>query len=139
MIDKHGLVKRGKLTQATVEHFASKPFRWGGNDCARMAAHHVKRFGHKVPKPGGYRSALGAAKRLKELGCANIHELVDLAGLEAIAPAYAMMGDIVGFEADNQMGGIGIVVGNGNMLAFHEMALTPPIMTMGKIDKAWRV
>lgn len=139
MIDKHGLVKREKLTTATVDRFASKPFKWGGNDCARMAAHHVKRFGHKVPKPGGYRSPLGAAKRLKELGCANVHELVDMAGLEPIAPAYVLVGDIVGFEAEDMLGGIGIVVGNGNMLAFHELALTPPIMTMDKIDWAWRV
>lgn len=91
--------KRHAATQATLDRFRDRPFRWGSVDCARMASFHLKRAGVKiaVAKAGSYRSAGSAVAAL------------------------------------------GIVVGNGNMLAFHESAETPVIMTMGRINCAWQV
>ena len=42
-------------------------------------------------------------------------------------------------DVKNEPGALGIVAGNGNMLAFHELQEFPVIMTMGSIDAAWRV
>lgn len=133
------LVKRQKITAATKQRFEKRAFRWGYSDCGRILAWHLNRFGHKPPKAGGYTTALGAKKRLIELGYANMTELMDDMGLEVIGLARALPGDIVAFSSDDPVGAIGIVVGNGNMLAFHEDHDLPVIMTMGKIDRAWSV
>jgi hypothetical protein len=133
------LEKRVKALYETQKKFGASPFKWGGCDCAKVLAFHLKKLGYKVPKTGGYRSALGAKKRLKELGFETLPDLVDSLGLEPIAPASTILGDVVSFQSDDPIGGLGIVWGNGNMMAFHESCLTPVIMTMGKIDKAWRV
>lgn len=131
--------KRAIALNETQKKFGAKPFKWGGCDCAKILSFHLRQFGHKTPKTGGYRSAIGAKKRLGELGFDTLPDLVDSLGLEAIPPAFAILGDVVSFESDDPIGGLGIVWGNGNMMAFHESVLTPVIMTMGKIDKAWKV
>lgn len=133
------LEKRAKALNETQAKFGTKSFKWGGCDCAKILAFHLRKFGHKVPKTGGYRSALGAKKRLNELGFETLPELVDSLGLEPIAPAFTVLGDVVSFESDDPIGGVGIVWGNGNMMCFHESFQTPVIMTMGRIDRAWRV
>ena len=133
------LEKRHTATRLTIARYGAHPFKWGGCDCARIAAFHARKFGWAVPKPGGYRSAIGAAKRLKELGCVTLMDLIDRTGLPEIAPARAMMGDFVSFAADQPIGAVGIVVGNGNMMTFHESHLTPVIMSMTTIDRAWSV
>jgi hypothetical protein len=131
--------KRQQAVKQTAAKFGAKPFKWGGNDCAKMAAFHLKQFGHKVPQTGGYRSALTAKKRLKAMGFETLPELISSLGLVEQPWAFAKMGDIVSFESDDPIGAIGIVWGNGNMMCFHESALTPVIMTMDKIDKCWSV
>jgi hypothetical protein len=53
------------------------------------------------------------------------------------SPAFAMIGDLVSFPSDHAIGALGIVLGNGNMLAFHEDHDGPMVMTMRQIDIAW--
>lgn len=133
------LAKRRKITEATKARFGLRVFRWGYADCARMGAWHLRRFGYKVPQVGGYTTAITASRRLQELGFKSLPELVGSLGMEEIAPAFAMAGDVVSFAADSPIGAIGIVVGNGNMMAYHESHDTPVIMAMGVIDRAWKV
>lgn len=133
------LEKRRACTMATMQRFARRKFRWGNYDCAKIAAFHARQFGWKVPKVGAYASAVGAARRLRELGCETLPQLIDATGLPEIAPARAMMGDLVSAETAEPLGGVGIVVGNGNMLVFHEDVELPVIMSMGKIDRAWSI
>jgi hypothetical protein len=135
------LVQRQKATSATMERFRGKTFAWGSVDCAKMVAFHLKRLGRKVPlsKAGQYKTALGAKGALKRLGYASLVEAMDGIGLTRIAPAAALTGDIVSFAADHEIGGLGIVLGNGNMLAFHESQDFPVVMTMNQIDFAWKV
>jgi len=135
------LVLRQKATAATMERFRSKAFAWGSVDCAKMAAFHLKQFGHKVrlSKAGQYKTALGAGAALKRLGYDDLPAAMDGHGFERIPLAFALMGDIVSFPCDHAIGALGIVAGNGNMLAFHEDHHAPVIMSMNVIDTAWRV
>ncbi|GLT01812.1 hypothetical protein GCM10007897_32100 [Sphingobium jiangsuense] len=131
--------KRHQATTLTVEKYKVRAFRWGSCDCGKIAAFHARKFGWKVPKTGTYKSAIGAAKYLKSLGVETLPELLDQIGFAQIAPAAAMMGDFVSFASDDPIGGVGIVVGNGNMMAFHEAHATPVIMSMANIDRAWSI
>ncbi len=133
------LEKRANALSKTQDKYAAKNFKWGSCDCAKIVSFHLKQFGHYVPKPEPYRTARGAQKSILKLGYRNLPELIDGLGFEKIPPAFTLMGDIVSFEADHPIGGIGIVWGNGNMMAFHESHQTPVVMTMGRIQKAWRV
>lgn len=133
------LVRRAVLTEQTRARFYGRPFKWGSSDCAKMAAFHAKKFGWKVPVPGGYSTALGAAKRLRELGYDTLPDLVAGYGLKEIAPAFAMTGDIVSSFSDDALGSIGIVLGNGRMLAFHEVAVGAAVITMDSIERAWSI
>ncbi len=133
------LEKRQKYTQATVQKYGTRPFRWGVCDCAKIAAFHLRKFRWIVPKTGGYRTAEEAVARLAALECRDLPQLAAKVGLPEIAPAYAIVGDIVSFAADHPLGAIGLVVGNGNMMAFHEAHATPVIMSMDQIDRAWSV
>jgi hypothetical protein len=133
------LEKRAAVLKLTKAKFGAQAFKWGGADCGRMVAFHLRKFGHKPPQSGGYRSALGAKKRLKQLGFENLPDLIDSLGLVEIPWSFCRIGDIVSFPSDDAIGGVGIVWGNGNMMCFHESHMTPVIMTMHTIDKAWSV
>lgn len=135
------LVRRQKAVEATKARFAGKSFAWGSADCAKMVAFHLKQLGIKVrlSKAGQYKTALGAKGALKRMGYATLPEAMDGHGFERIAPAFALIGDVVSFASDHEIGALGLAVGNGNMLAFHESLPQPVVMTMGQIDTAWRV
>lgn len=135
------LVRRQKAVEATKAKFASKTFTFGSVDCAKMAAFHLKRLGHTVrlSKAGQYKTLKGAIGALKKLGYDTLPEAMDGMGFERIAPAFALIGDIVSFPCEHPIGALGIVVGNGNMLAFHEAHEYPVIMEMRTIDAAWKV
>lgn len=133
------VIERMEITEATRKKFFGKRFSWGTCDCAIIAASHARKFGWKVPPFGKYRSYRTAKQVLAKLGVSTIPELVSSVGLKEIPPAYAMTGDIVSFPADADVGAIGIVIGNGNMLAFHESAEGAAIISMGLIDKAWSI
>lgn len=134
------LLKRQKATRATIDHFGNKSFAWGSVDCGKMVAFHLKRLGHTVrlSKAGPYKTALGARGALKRMGYSNLIEAMDGTGLVRIPYASALIGDIVSFASDEAIGALGVAVGNGNMLAFHESHEFPVVMTMGRIDFAWK-
>lgn len=133
------LIQRMELTEETRQRFFGKRFSWGTCDCAKIAAFHARRFGWKVPTTGEYRSYRTARQAIKKLGFDTIPEVVAAIGMKEIPPAYAMVGDIVSFASDADIGAVGIVIGNNNMLAFHESVETAAIISMGMIDKAWSI
>lgn len=135
------LVRRQKAVEATMERFRGKGFAWGSVDCAKMVAFHLKQLGHKVrlSKAGGYTTALGARAACRRMGGETLPEVLDALGFTRITPASALLGDIVSFPSDHEIGALGIVVGNGNMMAFHEAHDQPVIMSMNLIDAAWSV
>ena len=135
------LVRRQKAVEATKARFASKAFAFGSVDCAKMAAFHLKRLGHNVrlSKAGQYKTLKGAIGALKRLGYETLPEAMDGMGFERIPHAAALIGDIVSFPCDHPIGALGIVIGNGNMLAFHEAHEYPVIMSMNVVDACWRI
>lgn len=133
------IVERMEKTEKTKSKYYGRPFAWGSCDCGKIAGFHARKFGWKVPKTGDYHSALGAAKKLKASGCENLEELVAKIGMKEIPPSQAMIGDIVSFDSDSSLGGLGIAIGNGNMLAFHEAAEGAAIISMSNINKAWSI
>jgi hypothetical protein len=70
------LILRQAAAQATIDRFQGKPLTLGKDDCVRMTVFCLKRLGVKFSllKIGPYRTEIGAAKVLKDLGFANITE-----------------------------------------------------------------
>src|SRR3546814_7820832 len=83
----------------SLAKYRDQPFKWGRYDCARVIAHQAKKLGHKVSlaKAGSYSSALGAKRALAKVGYATLSEALD-AHLPRIAPASALLGDIIEIE-----------------------------------------
>lgn len=133
--------KRHRATSLTVQRYLNRPFKWGSCDCGKIAAFHARKFKWKVPKTGTYRSAVGAAKYLRSLDVETLPDLLDKIGFARIPPAFANMGDFVSFQCDDPIGGVGIMVGNGNMMAFHEDCAGAVIIAvdMSKVEKAWSI
>ena len=134
------LVRRQKAVEATMAKFGGKTFYFASVDCANMIAFHLKQFGHKVrlSKAGQYKTLIGAQAALRRLGYDTLPGAMDGHGFERIAPAFALLGDVVSCASEHPIGGLGIVVGGGNMAAFHEDYPGLVVMTMGQIDIAWR-
>lgn len=137
----HPLDRRVRLTNATVRHFQGRAFRWGACDCARIAAWHLRQFGHspQIAKAGSYKSALGAAAALKRMGYATLADAIDATGLPRITPAEAWVGDLVMGDSGDVFGALGIYLGNGAMLGFHEDAPGAVILRRVHLSTGWRV
>ncbi|SEM63035.1 hypothetical protein SAMN05192583_0895 [Sphingomonas gellani] len=135
------MVRRVAAAQATLARFRDRPFRWGSNDCARMAAFHLRQMGHKpqLAKAGSYRSALAARAALKRLGFATLAEALDAIGLQRVAPAEAWVGDIVMGDSGDVFGALGVLLGNEAMIGFHEHAAGATVLRHVHLVSAWRL
>lgn len=124
-----------------MDRYRDRPFQWGKVDCAKVAAFHLKKLGHKIliSKAGAYSSPFGAARALKRLGYANLAEMAEGVGLTPIPYSRMLLGDIAEVEGDTPLGAIGIYAGNGNLFCFHEDH--PGLVTFqpNTILRAWSV
>lgn len=112
---------KARAAAETFEKFNGKPFELGKNDCARMAAFHLKKCGHKLSLfSGGYYSTeVGARLALKKLGVSSLTELMDTQFQRHEAPIMAVAGDIVALKAEGETGdAMGVVLHRGHVLAF---------------------
>lgn len=114
--------RRHAATMATVAKFQGRAFKLGTVDCARMVHFHAKKLGWKVSvaKAGSYRSIVTAKAALNRLGYQSLSEAMDGAGIARIAPASATLGDVVEIQGNHPLGTLGICVGNGRIICFHE-------------------
>jgi hypothetical protein len=137
----HIMTRRVAAAQATLDHFEGKPFAWGSCDCSRIIAWHLRKLGHKpgVARFGNYRTALGARAALTRGGFASLADVIDAIGLPRIAPAAALVGDIVQGESGDPFGAMGIYLGNGAMLGFHEDAPGATKLRRIALSTAWSV
>lgn len=123
MAKKPKLQHRQEVTQATLNYFQDKPFELGKVDCAKVAVFHLKKLGVKIPvaKVGAYSTPAGARAALKRaFGVNTLTEVADKY-LERIAPAAALVGDLIEFRGvESPIGALGIYVGNDAVLCFHE-------------------
>jgi hypothetical protein len=113
-----------KAAQACIDRFAGKTYEPGKRDCAIMAAHLLHQYGVKVPHLKGvsYKTEAGAVRAMLRAGFANMVEAVDSLGLERIAPARAITGDLIGLPSDGGPWGcaLSVAVGGGRVLTFVE-------------------
>lgn len=137
----HVMVRRTAATQATLDEFVGKPFRWGRSDCARLVAAHLRRLGYtvRVPSAGSYACARSALKALRARGFESMAEALDAIGLERIAPIEAVAGDIVQGESGDVFGALGVKLGNGRLLGYHEHAVGAAVLQEVDLKLAWRV
>ncbi len=98
-------------------------------------------MGHQVrlPAAGSYASARSALKALRERGYETLGDALDAMGLERIAPAAALVGDIVQGASGDVLGALGVLLGNGRLLGFHEHAAGAAVLQQVAMAAAWRV
>jgi hypothetical protein len=135
------MVRRVAAAQATLDEFLGKPFQWGRSDCARMVAAHLRRLGYKVqvPSKGSYGTPRSALKALRARGFESMMDAIDAVGLERIAPAEAVCGDIVCGASGDPFGALGVKLNNGRLLGYHEHAPGAAVLQELGLETAWRV
>ncbi|WP_342249387.1 DUF6950 family protein [Sphingomonas sp. OTU376] len=116
------LVRRRDAAQQILDAWKARPLRLGTNDCVRMIAAHLRKLGYKVklPPSGSYRTVASATKALRAAGFSSVGAALDDLGLERIAPAAAIIGDILELPAVDGLGAFAIALGNGRAAAYHE-------------------
>lgn len=113
------ILRRRDVTQATLEHFAAKPFSWtAGATCVHLVRKQLVGMGHKPPPMRAFRSALTAKKALQAKGWPNLAAMMDSL-LPAIGPAQVVVGDIAEMPSDDDMfGALAVVIGNGRIMGY---------------------
>lgn len=85
--------------QNQITQFNEKPFAWGTHDCFTFAADCVQAMTgeDKMAKyRGGYKTELGANKKLKRMG--GVEAAISSVLGEPIDPVFAKRGDVVYFN-----------------------------------------
>lgn len=120
---KPALVRRRDAAQDALDHWRKRKWRMGENDCLRKFARHARILGHrvKVPPARSYRTVKGALAKLEELGHADLLAAIDSLGFERIAPAAAVVGDLIALPGDDpRLPALTIALGNGRVVGWHE-------------------
>lgn len=136
------LIRRTRAAQKTLDKWSTRPMRLGSADCVRMVASHLRQLGYKVrlPPSGSYRSPTGAAKALRAAGFSSIEAALDAQQLERIAPAAAIVGDILMLDGGDRFGALTVAVGNGRVVGWHEsVSGGATVMQPLEFKAAWRV
>jgi hypothetical protein len=116
------LVRRRDAAQALLDAWTKRPMRLGRSDCARMTASHLRRLGWRVklPASGSYASVRSARREIAKLGHADLAGVLDGMGLPRIAPAAAIIGDVLLLESADGLGCLTVSLGNGRVLGYHD-------------------
>jgi hypothetical protein len=135
------MLRRAEITQATLDRYHGQPFEYGRADCVQLAAFHLRAMGHKVllSKGGRYGSALGAAKSLRRAGFASLAEALDAMGLERIAPAAAIVGDILTIPTAARLEALFVVLGNGRAVGWVDETPGAAVVQPVLYETGWRV
>lgn len=135
------LIRRRDAAQKTLDAWSGRPMKLGTADCVRMAASHLRLLGYKVklPAAGSYRTVNSAMKALGARGFGSVEDALDAMGLERIAPAEAIVGDLIMMPGVDNLGGLGIALGNGRVVAYHEDAIGAAVLQPVEYVAAWRV
>lgn len=140
------LIRKRDAAQAALDAFQGQSLVWGKRDCLKLAVGHLRSLGHQIglAKAGSYKTALGARRALRKAGYRSLIEAVDSRGLERIAPAAMVAGDLAALPGDNGFAALAIAVGNGRLLAFHPDGGGSDVMAAVVVQPiafvaAWRV
>jgi hypothetical protein len=137
------MVLRGQAAQACIDRFNGKPMAWGKVDCAKIAAHNLRKLGiaTSLMKGAVYASEMGAAKELRARGFKGLGDAMDaIDRVFRIPPAMATTGDVIGLACEGSLWDMAlvVVVGNGRVLGIKDgvCAVLQPDMTQAVA--AWR-
>jgi hypothetical protein len=136
------LLARTEIAQATLDRFKGHPLTYGRHDCVQMAAFHLRASGYRVllSKGGRYRSAIGAVRALRRAGYQDLFGALDDLGLVRIAPAAAIVGDIVALPSEEEiLPALTIALGNGRVIGWHPDAEGAAVLQPLAFEAAWRV
>lgn len=142
MVTVDPLVRKRDAAQKTLDQWRGRPFRLGTSDCVRMIAAHLRLLGYKVklPNSGSYRTLNSATKALKAAGFSSVGQALDEMGLERIAPASTVAGDVLELPATNSLGAFTVALGNGRVVGYHEDAPAgATVLQPIEFVCAWRV
>lgn len=119
------LAERAAATQQTFNAFKGEPFDWRHASCANLLATHLSNMGHPVPPMPPMGTKKAAREALKAMGASSLLKLPAVLGLEEIAPAKMLVGDIAVLpgedgRTDGIRGAIVIAAGNGKFMGWHE-------------------
>ena len=136
------MIRRAAAAQACIDQFLNQPYQPGKCDCIRLAGFAARELERSVGLIDElrYRTEAGGLKAMLKLGFKSLVEAVDAAGLERIAPAAALPGDIIALpsEPNDPFGcALTVAVGNGRVLGFQHGvgAVLQPLDFVA----AWRV
>lgn len=136
------LLRRHAAVEACIERFAYKPVVPGVRDCAKLAAMSMHKMGRsaKLLNASRHKTFAGALKYIRKAGFANLVELMDATGLEPIAPAAALPGDIIALPSGCEFGcSLSVAIDNGRVLFLNpQTGLIEPGQPLIFV-KAWRV
>jgi hypothetical protein len=135
------LTFKAVAAQKTLDAWRPRPMKLGTADCVRMTASHLRlfKFQVKLPPSGSYRTVNSALKALRAAGYDSLGSALDAMGLERIAPAAAIVGDIIAMPAEDQLGALSICLGNGRVLGYHPEANGAAVLQPLEFEAAWRV
>lgn len=141
MPDQFEMVRRVRAAQKTLDTFRQLRFRLGRADCVRMTAFHLRLMGHqvKLPPAGSYGTLKAATAALTAAGYANLREAMDGLGFERIAPAAALVADVIEIPAEADIGGLNVMLSNGRSCGFHQDARCAAVLQAREVLSAWRV
>jgi hypothetical protein len=141
------LIERVAATQKTIDTFLNVEFEWGTADCAQLAARHVEALGipSRLSEAPNYKTERGARRALTVLDVKSMEGLVESHGFASIAPASALVGDIVGFPGgtnEKPWTALGIYCGGDRILGFADVDGSGARAEYGPLSVctfAWRV
>lgn len=140
--DLVSLVRRQAALAATADHFKARELAYGKTDCVRIVAFHLRQMGHrpKLAKAGSYASLIGAVRALRRTGFASLPEAIDAMGFARIAPAAAVVADVLALPGEDDLHALQIVAGNGRVFGYHADSPTPCfIQPKLELAIAWRI
>ncbi|WP_336968362.1 DUF6950 family protein [Brevundimonas aurantiaca] len=138
------MLKRAAATQACMDRFAYKPVEPGVRDCGKLAAHALHKQGRsaKLLNASRHKTWRGALAYLKRTGFASLVDLIDAMGLERIAPAAALPGDLIALPSEEGDGfgcSLAVALDNGRVLALNRVSGLIEPMIPHMFVCAWRV
>lgn len=137
------MLKRARAVQACMDRFAFKTVSPGVRDCGKLASHVLHMMGRPAGLLNGTRSKSwdGALRYMSAKGFTSLVDMVDALGLERIAPAAALPGDLIAMPAEE--GGFGcslaVALDNGRILGLNPASGLIEPMIPHQFVCAWRV
>ena len=138
----HPALLRKAATEATQARYRGKVFDWRtGATCVHMARYHLRQLGRRPPTLPRLRSALAAKRARQRRGSPDVGDMLDGIGLQRIAPAQMLLGDLAVGPADEFFGAIGVCAGPLKLLGWREDAPGLVILDvdLSQLTGAWRV